>query len=522
MKRFLTILMITMMLLMFVSCDGGITGFMGQMGQNVMGSDTSKASAAADSTKVDEDKIEKPAEDGSYTLGGEGGITVTVDKDVTLLPPIENKDEVIKNIGSSLTSDANRDALIKEMSKAPSPAVQEAASGTAQVMNSVINEIVGEGTESSLPEEVKNVLESVTTALDTISKDSTKVTQADVVTLQLVTDMVVTLNQSKDDNGNLKITDKLLSDANNLITIASAISSAGNFNALEDINISDLIPNMGGSSTPAAASRAIDSEKLPEGVFVDENGNYDVTALIDSSNPNSVYILKSIRSAFQAITKVSGLNAEHFELNVFALQMHKFAYEAYVQLVSQLVNLSASDDGTISYDKHPYLESEMFKSFATYNNLFKYVIASVLAESDTIYNNFKTDVDETFDIDLSCFDNLIAILARFAELNPWLLDSSDVLKARVIVPSEFENIFALQEGSENQQDELEALANKFLESVHGTNGLKTAVVTIRNMLPFVKVDSFGTEIVKGINSAIKWFEEEYKPVFGNENAGEVR
>ena len=144
MKKILSLLVIVIMLFSFSSCDGMID-FMGKMGNNIMGTDTSSADKAVESAKVSKDSLEK-AEDRIETDTGKtsisiGDFKVEVDGDLSgvdsMLPKI--KDNVVNDIASALKNEQSTAKLVDEMKKAPEPEVAEAAKGTATVMNAVLS-----------------------------------------------------------------------------------------------------------------------------------------------------------------------------------------------------------------------------------------------------------------------------------------------------------------------------------------------------------------------------------------------
>lgn len=145
MKKILSLLVIVIMLFSFSSCDGMID-FMGKMGNNIMGTDTSSADKAVESAKVSKDSLEKAEDRIEKTDTGKtsisiGDFKVEVDGDLSgvdsMLPKI--KDNVVNDIASALKNEQSTAKLVDEMKKAPEPEVAEAAKGTATVMNAVLS-----------------------------------------------------------------------------------------------------------------------------------------------------------------------------------------------------------------------------------------------------------------------------------------------------------------------------------------------------------------------------------------------
>ncbi len=277
MKKILSLLVIVIMLFSFSSCDGMID-FMGKMGNNIMGTDTSSADKAVESAKVSKDSLEKAEDRIGETDTGKtsisiGDFKVEVDGDLSgvdsMLPKI--KDNVVNDIASALKNEQSTAKLVDEMKKAPEPEVAEAAKGTATVMNAVlstykdqIDNAIGDAEDGSVMSAVSDALNSLQGSLAEVA--SGDVTSGDVVTLQLIesfaTDVVACVDT---ETGSIKEDadiSSLISSANTLATVTSSLSSATKFNLDLQSIISGVMDAM---NSEGEESRSLIVETYAEG-----------------------------------------------------------------------------------------------------------------------------------------------------------------------------------------------------------------------------------------------------------------
>ena len=277
MKKILSLLVIVIMLFSFSSCDGMID-FMGKMGNNIMGTDTSSADKAVESAKVSKDSLEKAEDRIGETDTGKtsisiGDFKVEVDGDLSgvdsMLPNI--KDNVVNDIASALKNEQSTAKLVDEMKKAPEPEVAEAAKGTATVMNAVlstykdqIDNAIGDAEDGSVMSAVSDALNSLQGSLAEVA--SGDVTSGDVVTLQLIesfaTDVVACVDT---ETGSIKEDadiSSLISSANTLATVTSSLSSATKFNLDLQSIISGVMDAM---NSEGEESRSLIVETYAEG-----------------------------------------------------------------------------------------------------------------------------------------------------------------------------------------------------------------------------------------------------------------
>lgn len=507
MRKLTTIIVIALALIGMTSCDADIRGkladMMGNLGNNVMGSDTSSVAAVTEGTKVDEGDIE-PIE-GKSTVSI-GGVDIELDESdnvESILPGMENKDkdEVISSIGNALKNEASKNALVESMQEKPSPAVQTAASGTATVMKKAI-EIIKNTYSSSLPKEVTEALGGIQESLSTISQKSEDVTQADVVTLQLVQSFVTSLNTEENKNAikDGKIPDTVLTDANNLITVASALSPASKFDALK-LDLGSLLSSFIGSSdsAPKALSRSGEANVADIWYEVDETTEI-VTITIPEENKDQVFGIA--KAVYSAISSVTGLDAKAFASSKSALAFHKSTYENYVNFVAKNIALGF-EDGVADYkDVANYLNGNEFRSFRTYSGLMQYVVATVLSEGDNLVDALRNDnpLDEFELGDL----NLVGLIKEIADRNPWLTNSKADKVLRL--PARYGVFFDETEGID-----FKPLTDKMTEIIHDNASLELALKTLQRMVVFVDLSSLplgDVNLVSSIDGLLDWFESD--------------
>lgn len=248
MRKILSLLAIFAILFSLSSCDGMID-FMGKMGQNVMGMDTSKATQAVESAKVSEDDLEDLVKEDTTT--GQATITIgdasiTVSSDTVkgidkILPEIEPG--VVSDIAAATKNSESTAVLVEEMSKPVENDVKEAAKGTATIMNAVLNtykDKISDAVGDEIAGAVNEAILSLSESLTTIAKDETNVLSGDVVTLQLIqsfaTDVASAVDIKTEEIQEGKLSE-LFDSINTFATITSSLGSASCF----DFDLTDII-----------------------------------------------------------------------------------------------------------------------------------------------------------------------------------------------------------------------------------------------------------------------------------------
>lgn len=520
MKKILSLLVIVIMLFSFSSCDGMID-FMGKMGNNIMGTDTSSADNAVESAKVSKDSLEKAEDRIEKTDTGKisisiGDFKVEVEGDLSgvdsMLPKI--KDNVVNDIASALKNEQSTAKLVDEMKKAPEPEVAEAAKGTATVMNAVlstykeqIDSVMGDAEDGSVMSAVSDALNSLQGSLAEVA--SGDVTSGDVVTLQLIesfaTDVVACVDT---ETGSIKEDadiSSLISSANTLATVTSSLSSATKFNLDLQSIISGVMDAM---NSEGEESRSLVVETYAEGdeekSFIEGIEEADLTSYADV-----------IRSLYKSLSAVAGNNEADFNRNLLSLTLHKGAYETYVNI--------ASTSGLL--DAH---QQNAFKSFASFDGLFKYAVAVTLSEANRYYTLIMTDeeVDDAL-TEMGLTDekasleghNFWYFVTECVKANPWITDSKVQGPYHFNVPDQFEDLIsAIVEAfsSEENQDSAGVLEKRISALIQGegaANGQTlSALYTLDKMVDVVNLSSITNLVGDDIDfhsffkDAIAWFE----------------
>lgn len=520
MKKILSLLVIVIMLFSFSSCDGMID-FMGKMGNNIMGTDTSSADKAVESAKVSKDSLEKAKDRIGKTNTGKtsisiGDFKVEVDGDLSgvdsMLPKI--KDNVVDDIASALKNEQSTAKLVDEMKKAPEPEVAEAAKGTATVMNAVlstykdqIDNAIGDAEDGSVMSAVSDALDSLQGSLAEVA--SGDVTSGDVVTLQLIesfaTDVVACVDT---ETGSIKEDadiSSLISSANTLATVTSSLSSATKFNLDLQSIISGVMDAM---NSEGEESRSLAVETYAEGdeekSFIEEIEEADLTLYADV-----------IRSLYKSLSAVAGNNEADFNRNLLSLTLHKGAYETYVNI--------ASTSGLL--DAH---QQNAFKSFASFDGLFKYAVAVTLSEANRYYTLIMTDKEiDTALTEMGLADekalleghNFWYFVTECVKANPWITDSKVQGPYHFNIPDQFKGLIsAIVEAfsSEENQDSAGALEEHISALIQGegaANGQTlSALYTLDKMVDVVNLSSITNLVGDDIDfhsffkDAIAWFE----------------
>lgn len=250
MRKILSLLAIFAILFSLSSCDGMID-FMGKMGQNVMGMDTSKATQAVESAKVPPEKLEEKdtlvKEEGTEATITIGDASITVSSDTVkgidkILPEIEPG--VVNDIAAATKNSESTAVLVEEMSKPVEGEVKEAAKGTATIMNAVLNtykekisDAVG---DNEIAGAVNEAISSLSDSLTKIATDEINVLSGDVVTLQLIQSFATDVASAVDnDTGEIQKgkLSELFDSVNTFATITSSLGSASCF----DFDLTDII-----------------------------------------------------------------------------------------------------------------------------------------------------------------------------------------------------------------------------------------------------------------------------------------
>ena len=518
MRKIVSLLLIAIMLFSLTSCDGMID-FMGKMGKNIMGTDTSSAYDAVESATVESTEDAKER----FTIktgGGSNSITVN-DIEIpisdslsesllsvtSVLPSIG--ESAVDDIASALRNEASTQVLVTEMGKTPDSAVAEAAKGTATVMNAVLSTykdkidsaIEGSGSTNTVLSTVSDALTSLSNSLTEISEESATVTNGDVVTLQLIESFAGSVASCVDvESGTIKegteVT-QLISSANTLATITSTLSPASKFDLDLNAIVSSIMNAATGESETQARTLVRSNKKAATGDIISKIESYDLSAYV-----------RAIRSVYSSLSAVAGNSGDGFATNVSTLSLHKGTYEAYVNMASAFQMSSE--------------QISAFDSFTTFDGLFKYVVASVLSEADRYYQIFLED-DEIKgmlgSVDLSAENlpkNIWEFIVTCVDNNKWITDSSIQGPYYFNVPAEYESLVetvvsaARNKNTTADKDLGSYVVNNILKNDENYGPTISSLETMDAMIEVVSLSSIsdligGNDLHEYITKAINWF-----------------
>lgn len=458
MKKFFILLLMALSLVFFTSCEADMRAkfadLMGSMSGNVMGSDTSSVDNAVESSKVDEDSI-TTSTDETVTVAG---IKVQVEGEITYIGSVstEKKEAIVSSITDARKNSEATAKLQNEMAKEETDEKTiVAVEGTAKLYQMAIEQVLSDNSES-IPDVVSDAVSQISAGLASIA-DSSSVTKADVVLVQMVQSFVQTVSDSiGDDNSSFAITEDLISEANQLVIVAETISPASNFNIDLGAIVSQLMSGMNGKDGNARAL-----EDFAQEMELDADA------------------AKYCRMAYQMIRPM--IDAKNDDSFISALSFHKSTYET-------LVSLASSEAGDIG--------KKALNELASYEGLINYILASVITEADKMFEAVKfaeeyngTLVSTLKDI-MAGYEDIQTALKEFVSANDWLKDSS---KPAILKYPESWNV---EECAPDNNDEA------FLRD--HASGMISALNIFKVMTDYVSLDSFsGFDLKANIDKAIE-------------------
>ncbi|MDY5932285.1 MAG: hypothetical protein SPJ34_09705, partial [Candidatus Ornithospirochaeta sp.] len=444
-KRISVFALSLLLLFSFVSCEGdtlkSIGKFMNGMGNSVVRPDTSSVnnvSQSAESAEKTEVEDEKSTVSVIASINGIDADSLTkigdTDKTVSVVLKSldeESKNELIVNINASISNSAGKDKLVSDMSAPVEGDAKTAAQGTATVMNNALSAI-----QNLMPDNnaIKTVADSLSTALSNIAS-AEEVSKADVVTLQLIDSFVNTVAGSLDTTGgSVAINDenKIISEANTMVTVASALSPASKFDVL---SFSDLIPSL------------IGSRELSDGDLV-----------IDGIKSKYIEIGLRVYDEINAI-----ISKDSYKQAISALRLHKAAYETMVA-TTDLLKDTAELNNQIGNNLNAFIQ---------------YIVASAIVEADNLYGAVYNAVGKPEGIP----NTVIGVLANIYSYNK----DNNGFSENIIIP---EMYIKLKESITNDDmlSKIKTEAYKALNII-GVNSNMT-IVTINKVLKSgLKLDS---------------------------------
>lgn len=216
----------------------------------------------------------KDIADAIESIGKDSGtvtedLKITIDSDTAKLitengilkPQDKEKEELYASLGSALGSTSGTKNLVDSMSQEAPQEQSDAAKGTMALTNSLISRITdsmgGDGEDSEMPAEIKEVLDTLKEELASKSKQTESLSKAEVLQVQMVTNLVssvanaanVLKENENEDMSELMKKDKVIAIMDDL-TLLSNVTNAlsGSTSVLSIPNISELIQSFTNSS----------------------------------------------------------------------------------------------------------------------------------------------------------------------------------------------------------------------------------------------------------------------------------
>ena len=207
-----------------------------------------------------------------YEISNESGsenLKITIDSETAKLitqngilkPQDKEKEDLYASLGSALGSTSGTKNLVDSMSQEAPQEQSDAAKGTMALTNSLISRITdsmrGDGEDSKMPAEIKEVLDTLKEELASKSNQAESLSKAEVLQVQMVTNLVssvanaanVLKENENEDMSELMKNDKVIAIMDDL-TLLSNVTNAlsGSTSVLSIPNISELIQSFTNSS----------------------------------------------------------------------------------------------------------------------------------------------------------------------------------------------------------------------------------------------------------------------------------
>lgn len=356
-RNIVLVLLVPILALTLISCDAdmrsGFASFLGGLGGNVYSSVVTPDYSGLD--EADNAIANLPTDAPPETVTGKakvfGDVEIPFTGGATVIAPLDAPEQAaLKNtIKEATKNDDKKQKFAEEQKKPASDKQQKAAVGTIAAINATIDE-VADGAAKELLEKLK---------LPDIDEGS--ITQADVLILQLMTDLIVDTLGALDGGGVIdegKV-ESLINDALFTIEIAETLSGASSIIFTDEISLFDLMPKDGGGDKSARGTAELD----------DPDGR-----------------LHTIRGIFPSLIKMMGVTRNGNTYTYSAASYNSFVLNqrAYRASMEQAIKLDAGNNNL--------KETAKFSD----NTLIKYVVSVLITENHE-YLKSLADRDVTGD-----------------------------------------------------------------------------------------------------------------------------
>ena len=417
----LSVLILACFILLFSCSMDNLTGFMGKMGNNIMGDYVDSESIASIKENTSNAKTNE-VKDGKTDIGNISLSGIEVDSMLAGLSD-EEMDSYVDQVASATSNEKSKEEFKKAMSEpVADDATKNAAKGSAEVAEKALDAVLSKLDKDN---SVYNALDDLKNSMSTI-KTKEEVTAGDVVALQMMTSLVESVaNKAEvDESGNVTNVDidinsddasKIAKDALNTIKVISAMSDA---TSVKLGDITDLISSLLKDNPSPKMTRSASA--------IDEK------------------YAAAIRQGYKIYSKMfpNGIS----DSSIAILSMHKNAVDIYIGL---------SGDKALS------------KDVANPSGTVQYLLSSAFSIANRVYSAEKDAI----------FKKAPATLTEFIELvvdeNPWIKDEESGnaewnLPGSIVLKDESDDLKILAD--KIVMDSSMKTAVKTLKSIYNTIG----------------------------------------------------
>lgn len=422
------------------------------------------ASSAVNGTSVDVSKIagfesvssalEKAGIDTSLNV--EGTLAAKIAEGGLLQAQSEEEKTALNNsLSQALAGTASREALVSSLT-AEADAETSTAAKNSMALTSYIIESVVDQFDTSGNDTVSSVIDSIKelqSQLDNKSESAENLTQAEVLQVQMITNLVTSVAAVAGDDEIMNSSDlaavlenpavkDLLDDASILSNTSKALS--GDVDILTVPGLTDLLASaMGGSSSAEGSKSARSGEEGTEDS--DSNLEYDTERnAYKAGTPydSSELTPDDIKSQQDMIQFIRNFLETVLGMRVSGTELSKPA--DYSTRMTAFENLSTSYDVIFSVVRGEYEEvvanSSQYSSLGQYTSTSKaidFALATIISQ----LGNILTDKDM----------DLYTVLSDFVRLNPWIGRGNMNEGEYYYIPKDFAEAFGIHksDGEDN-------------------------------------------------------------------------
>lgn len=463
MKKLAVVLLIPILIFSLISCDGDIRAkladAMGKLNGNVWieSGAVKPNTAGVDGVSNIVDNVTTdytPATAGDDLGLTDLGITIPADVTTVVLKPqnAAEKKALEDSLNTALNSTTQTQRLVQTMSKSVTDtATVTATQGSMKFAAAALTEVAN---LADVPTEIKNTLTSFAATLKTAATSYNELTQADVVTMQLVTNLVSTTAVAAKtiaDAGGANVDHSnpyikaAIDDSLFVVNVAQQLSGVGGIDLTQILNLSDLMSALGSKSL----SRAEEADR--------------VDLPIDFSSEDTVKYVNQISKivvAYVGATDEGNISEADYNRMVRSLNLARSSYENVMALAAKTDVNASNAPATL-------------KDACGLTGMMNYAVAVVFSELD------KFGSSDVFKTDLGLGRITVrAILESILVNSPELLNGTMTTSSKLYIGKTY---WVALEKKVTTQDELFAQLKKYAKQRTFQDSLLSAYDTIATM-----------------------------------------